>query len=219
MIRIDLHTHSSASKDGGIRLKQYEKLISNRILDVIAITDHDRIDFAQEAQELLGSKHIIVGQEITTINGDILGLYLKSPIPAGLSAEEAVHEVHSQEGIVCIPHPFETVRKGVTAEVLDQIKKHVDLIEAHNGRAVVQNFSTKAISWGEDNKKLLVASSDAHGYKGIGYTYTLIRDFPKNSKDLLKLLNTTELVAQKPPLVTLTYPARNMIINKIKVKK
>jgi predicted metal-dependent phosphoesterase TrpH len=219
MIKIDLHTHSTASKDGGITLAQYKKILNAGILNVIAITDHDRIDFALKAREILGEKHIIVGQEVTTTDGDIIGLYLKNPISVGLTAKEAADVIHNQGGIVCIPHPFETVRKGINLQVLDNIVNYVDLIEVHNGRAVFQNFSSSAIAWAEKNNKLSVANSDAHGFRGVGKTYTSIKKLPSESEELVKLLNGARLDAKNPPLVTLLYPAKNKILKKFGVKK
>ena len=61
MIKIDLHTHSTASKDGGITKEQYHEALKHKLLDVVAITDHGRIDFALELQQDLGNK-IIVGK-------------------------------------------------------------------------------------------------------------------------------------------------------------
>ena len=63
--RIDLHTHSIASPDGSITLVDYSEILKTKVLDFIAITDHDRVDFALYAQKQLGDQ-IIVGEEITT---------------------------------------------------------------------------------------------------------------------------------------------------------
>ena len=211
MIKVDLHTHSEASKDGGIRPGQYAKLLKNETLDVIAITDHDRIDFAVGMQKALGADKIIVGQEVTTTDGDILGLYLTKEIPAGLSPKEAVDQIHSQKGLVCVPHPFETVRKGISRETLEIITSDVDIIEGFNGRALVQNYGSEAIRWAKTNGKHYVASSDAHGYKGAGKTYTEIQKHPKTATELLSALHEARLVNGRPPLRTLLYPSINMI--------
>jgi predicted metal-dependent phosphoesterase TrpH len=219
MIKIDLHTHSTASKDGGITLEQYKKILNTGILNAIAITDHDRIDFALKAREILGEKQIIVGQEVTTTDGDIIGLYLKNPITVGLSAKEAADEIHNQGGIVCIPHPFENLRKGINIQVLNDIVNSVDLIEVHNGRAVFQNFSSSAIAWAEENNKLSVANSDAHGFKGVGKTYTSIKKIPSGPEELVKLLSDAKFNTKYPPLITLAYPAKNKILKKFGVKK
>jgi predicted metal-dependent phosphoesterase TrpH len=74
MYKIDLHTHSSASSDGGITADQYSKIISQNILDYVAITDHNKVSFAMKLSEELGDK-IIVGEEIMTSEGEIIGLF------------------------------------------------------------------------------------------------------------------------------------------------
>src|SRR5580765_8441960 len=97
MFRVDLHTHSVASPDGGISADQYAHALSTGLLDVIAITDHNQIDFA---------------------------LNLKD-----------------QGGLVYIPHPFETVRKGLHPATLEELIDYVDVVEICNGRVLLQNRS------------------------------------------------------------------------------
>src|SRR4051812_4619386 len=116
MFKIDLHTHSVESKDGGISFEQYAHALSTNRLDVIAITDHDTIDFATHAQTELGDR-IIVGEEIMSTGGEIVGLYLKEAVKAGLSPLETVKQIREQGGLVYVPHPFETVRKGLHPSV------------------------------------------------------------------------------------------------------
>lgn len=215
-MKIDLHSHSEASKDGGITPEQYADLLQNEVVDCIAITDHDRIDFALGMQKALGSERIIVGQEITTSGGDIIGLFLTEKIDANLSPQETVDAIKTQGGLVCVPHPFETVRKGISLEVLDAIAVDVDIIEGYNGRAVFQDLGAQARDWGAKNGKSIVASSDAHGRKGVGYTYTVIDKSPKSGQELLAGLNNAELIFKKPPLITLLYPMRNSFLNKLK---
>src|SRR5882757_5862760 len=99
MIKIDLHTHSVASPDGSLTAVHYQRALGR--LDVIAVTDHNRIDFAQKLQTELGER-IIVGEEITTLEGEIVGLYLQTLIPAGLSVVETVRQIHAQGALVYI---------------------------------------------------------------------------------------------------------------------
>jgi predicted metal-dependent phosphoesterase TrpH len=120
MPRVDLHTHSLASPDGALRAADYTVMLASGRLNYIAVTDHNRIDFALQLQAQLGPQ-IIVGEEITTTDGEIIGLYLHEVVPAGLSTLEAVQRIRQQGGLVYVPHPFETVRKGITAATLDTI--------------------------------------------------------------------------------------------------
>ena len=208
-MKVDLHTHSIASKDGGIRAEQYEEIITSGRLNSIAITDHNRIDFALS----LSAKYpanIIVGEEIMTSDGEIIGLFLKENIEPGLTPLQTSIKIKEQGGLVYVPHPFETVRSGITFEGLNSIKELVDIIEAFNGRALFQNFGDKAADWAKENDIVTAASSDAHGYKGLSYGYSLLKDAP-NSENLLKLLSTAKLVKGRAPLKTLLYPKINRI--------
>jgi predicted metal-dependent phosphoesterase TrpH len=208
MIRIDLHTHSEASIDGGLSPEDYADLLQNEILDVIAITDHDRIDFALGMQKALGADYIIVGEEITTLEGEIVGLYLKKPIKKGLSAQETVDAIHAQGGLVYIPHPFEKTRKGIQLETLNRIAKFVDIIETNNGRALTKKHSINAQTWSIKNKIPAAASSDAHVKLGIGHSYTIIASRPAKT-NLKNLLKDATFVHEFPPLRSLLYPKYN----------
>lgn len=219
MYKIDLHTHSVASKDGGISSAEYRKILNKRIVDMVAVTDHDRIDFAQALQESLGADKVIIGQEVTTTDGDIVGLYLKEAVPAGLSAAKAVRAIKAQDGLVLIPHPFETVRQGIQLPTLESIAESVHMIEGQNGRAVVQNFSAQAIAWGTKHGKQIVANSDAHGYKGVGHTYTTVASLPTDKDALIECLSQSTITFARPPLFTLLYPAINMLKKRIRGSK
>lgn len=210
MVKIDLHTHSEASPDGGITANQYAAILRNEIVDVIAITDHDRIDFALGMQKALGAKRIIVGEEITTTQGEIIGLYLTKKIEPGMSAQDTIDAIKLQNGVVYIPHPFEKVRKGMQEEVVMALIEDIDIIEGYNGRAFVQNFSAKALAVAKQHKISAAASSDAHGAAGVGSAYTTLKQQP-NRNNLNALVARGHLVTGKPPYYTLLLPKINRI--------
>jgi predicted metal-dependent phosphoesterase TrpH len=209
MLKIDLHTHSVASPDGGISAEQYAKSLESGLLDYIAITDHDRIDFALGLNKALGER-IIVGEEISTIQGELVGLYLNTLVKPGQTAIATARAIKDQGGIVYVPHPFETVRIGIGREVLDSIAELVDIVEVHNGRAFAQNFSSKAAAWAKSNGKSGASSSDAHGFKGLGYSYSNVEEAPARDT-LVKMLRMTHLAHRRAPLFTLLYPKLNRL--------
>lgn len=204
MYKIDLHTHSSASPDGGITAAQYQHALERGMVDVVAITDHNTIELAQALHSQLGDK-IIVGEEIMTTHGEIVGLYLEEVVPAGLSPEETIRRIKDQHGLVYIPHPFETVRKGVSPETLESIADYVDIIEVCNGRAFLQNRSAQTVVWARLNHIPAAASSDAHGIKGLGRTFTDIEELPTRDT-LAGLLDKGVLRTSQPTIQALLYP-------------
>lgn len=211
--KVDLHTHSSVSPDGGISLSQYRKTLETGLLDYIAITDHNRIDFATHAKEQLGDR-IIVGEEIMTDSGEIVGLFLNKPIRPGLSPEATIAAINAQNGLVYIPHPFETLRKGLHPATLESIQNEVDIIEVCNGRAFLQNSYQQALIWAKINKVAIAASSDAHGPKGLGRTHTILSETP-NRDNLVALLAKGSLRTRWPTVRGLLYPKYHKIRKKL----
>ncbi len=211
-----MHSHSDKSPDGGIDLDEYLLLFTKDKLDYIAITDHDSISGAVKAQKRIGER-IIIGQEITTKQGEIIGLFINTKIKPGQDAFAAAKEVKEQGGLVYIPHPFETVRQGISKETLNGISDLVDIVEVFNGRAVFQNKGPEAATWAKLNNKVTCASSDAHGILGIGTCYTTISE-PPTAANLVKQLRTAKLTTMHPPLYTLLYPKLNRLRGKLKLK-
>lgn len=208
-MKVDLHTHSHASPDGSLTEVDYRKVLESRKLDCIAVTDHNTVSFALELHQKLGNK-IIVGEEITTLDGEIIGLYLKNAVKPAMSAADTVAAIKKQGGLVYIPHPFETVRKGITAEKLDSIARDVDIIETGNGRAVFQNKSKQAKAWAAKHQTPRAASSDSHGRHGWTRTYSVIPAMPTR-ETLPKLLAKATRTVGLPGLRGVLYPKFNRI--------
>src|SRR5438445_10473486 len=111
--RGDLHVHTILS-DGAQRPEAILEAASGRV-DVVAITDHDEIrgalrarEWAREHPEL--GVDVVVGEEISTLNGHLLGLFLEECVPPGLSALETIGEIHAQGGLAVAAHPFHHLR-------------------------------------------------------------------------------------------------------------
>ena len=211
--KVDLHTHSIASPDGGLSMRQYKNAIEAGILDCIAITDHNSIDFATQAYAELGER-IIVGEEIMTTKGEIIGLFLKTTVQACQTPEATIAAIKAQEGLVYIPHPFETIRKGLHPEVLEKIADDVDILEACNGRAFAQNKGQQALVWAKIHGVPAAASSDAHGRQGLGRTYTSMPEIP-NRTNLLSLLPISTMYTKRARIRSLLYPKYHTVKKKI----
>lgn len=213
MYKLDLHTHSSLSYDGGISRKQYKRLLENGVLDAVAITDHNETRLARELNSELGDK-IIVGEEIKTLDGEIIGLFLKKTIKPGLTAIDTIAQIREQEGLVYIPHPFEKGRDSLQEDVLDTIIKDVDIIETFNARAVLRGRQAMAEKFVVENNLAVASSSDAHCIWGLGTALNLIQALPEN-KSLVKNLKSSTMQRGFAPFYSLLCPGINKIKNKI----
>ena len=133
--RLDLHNHSHRSHDAVNRLGDYERAHREGKFDVIAITDHDRIDGAQEIAQRAAFP-VIVGEEITSAGGELIGLFLSEHVPRDLPIVETARRIREQGGLVYLQHPFyHLIRRRITrrgrAQLLDE--GLVDVVEAVNG--------------------------------------------------------------------------------------
>jgi predicted metal-dependent phosphoesterase TrpH len=215
MVKVDLHTHSQASPDGSLTAADYRRMLETGRLDYIAVTDHNTAEFAIRLKAELGNmgERIIVGEEIRTVDGEIIGLYLTETVPKMLTPQETIAAIRKQGGLVCIPHPFENVRRGMQRPALDTIAADVDIIEVHNGRAVFQNKSKAAYAWAALHGVAGAASSDSHAASGWGRTYTKIAE-PPTRDNLLRQLAEAEYATGFPGLKAVLYPKFNRLRGK-----
>ncbi len=211
--KIDLHSHSIISQDGGITEEQYIRLLDNATINFIAITDHNETKFAKELAKKLGDK-IIIGEEIASKDGEIIGLYLHKTISKGLTAKQTLQQIHEQGGLVYIPHPFEILRRGLKINTLEQIQNEIDIIEVFNARSKWRGKSTLALDFAQKYKIATAAASDAHGQKGLGTSFSIISEVP-SSKTLPSLLKKGNLHKQFAPAITYLYPSINKIKHKL----
>ena len=213
MFKLDFHTHSMLSPDGGLRPEHYSQLLERGVVDVIAVTDHNQTKMARELHASLGER-IIIGEEILSSQGELIGLYLTATIKPSMSARKTAEAIRDQGGIVYVPHPFETVRHAIQEDILDSIEELIDIVEVVNGRALLQNRGPKALTWATLHHKRTAASSDAHTVRGVGASYTAVQNLPVK-ESLLTELATAELAAQMPPLWTLLAPKYYRFRNKL----
>jgi predicted metal-dependent phosphoesterase TrpH len=215
MVKIDLHTHSIISPDGAGSITEvdFQRFLEKGVLNCIAITDHNETYFAEKMHKKYGEK-IIIGEEITTSEGEMIGLFLNHKISSGMSARVTAKAIHDQGGLVYIPHPFETFRKGIQLPVLEEIVKEIDIFEVFNGRGRWRGKAKEADLFAKKHNLIGAASSDAHGARGVGRTFSIIEEMPTRTT-LKKLLAEGTLQKTYASLWTYLYPTMNIIKKKI----
>jgi predicted metal-dependent phosphoesterase TrpH len=166
----------------------------------LAITDHERIDGAQRAAELAPDDlQVIVGEEIRTREGDLLGLFLDEPVAPGLSAADTAAAIRAQGGLVGLPHPFDGLRAsggsraGARDDALAELAATVDFVEAHNARAY-RGANPSAAAFAARHGLPGVASSDAHSVMEVGIASTVLPGPFSTADDLRALLPEARLL-------------------------
>ena len=216
MFKADLHVHTCYSKDS---ISSPEKVVQ-RCLDIgincLAVTDHDTISGALEVKRIAPFT-IIIGEEILTSCGEIIGLFLTEEIPRHLSPEETVARIKAQGGLVCIPHPFDRFRphSRLRRNALEKIIPDVDLIEVFNSRTFLRQDSARAMQLAQSRGLPGTVGSDAHVVREIGRSFMELPEFNDAEQFRLALGQGKIFTQRASPLVHF-YNIRNRLIKLLK---
>ncbi len=199
---IDLHCHTAASFDSRSRPRDVVRRAFERGLTHLAITDHERLEGALEARSLAPPGLVVlVGEEIRTADGDLIGLFLEAPIPSGRSAQATIAAIREQGGLVGIPHPFDRWRGSLGRRTwLREIVGLVDWVEVHNARALFR-ANARAAAFAAEHGLPGVAVSDAHTLLEVGVASTIVEGDPSTPEGLLAALRTASLVTGRGAFV------------------
>jgi predicted metal-dependent phosphoesterase TrpH len=199
--RVDLHNHTHHSYDARLTPSDYRRAHEAGLIDVVAITDHNTITGALELREQ-ASFRVIVGQEIDTADGELIGLFLTEPVPAGLPALETAERIRAQGGLVYLQHPFYRLvhgRLGAAAREELRGRGLIDIVEAVNGGPLTAAANARALAWARACGLPHTASSDAHEPLGVGTCVQLVPPGPVDAATLPGLLRAGRMIDARPP--------------------
>lgn len=177
-VKVDMHTHSEYSPDSRTLLKSQAAAVKAAGLNVVCATDHNTIEGALRLRELADGFRVIVGEEVSTRDGEIIGLFLEREIPRGLTAEETIARVHDQGGLVSVPHPFSRNRAfHIRRSVLERVWQDIDCIEVFNAREAFTGDNLRAAAFAKEKELPGAVGSDAHRASEIGRAWVEVEDF------------------------------------------
>lgn len=200
----DLHLHTTYSDGRATPAEVLRHVAAHRHLRVIAITDHNTLEGAREAATIAPEFGItcIVGEEVSSSGGHIVGLFLTEPIPSGLTPQATIAAIHAQSGVAFAPHPFYRPRNPHRVPDLPTMESvgalvaalPLDAIEVINGTPLLGGANREAESFNRTTTHLpVLGCSDAHILDAIGKGYTV---FPgETADDLRSALQNGETVA------------------------
>jgi predicted metal-dependent phosphoesterase TrpH len=173
-----MHTHSGYSPDSRTSLPAQARRAREAGLDVLCATDHDTVDGALRLRELADGFRVIVGEEVSSADGEIIGLFLERTVPRGLSGEETIARIREQGGIVSIPHPFSRNRRHrIRRAALERLWPLVDCIEVFNAREAFTGDNQRAAAFALEHGLPGAAGSDAHRPGELGRAFVEVDDF------------------------------------------
>ena len=190
--RADLHLHTLAS-DGTAGVADMLRAAQAAGLDVVAITDHERIDAAVAgramAEDLGLALEVIVGEEVTTRAGHVLGLFLERRVRPLRSLRDTIAEIHDQGGLAIPAHPLVPYPLCAQAWVLRPLlddpdpRYRPDTIETFNPTAFGRFFHGRVVRFADRHGLARLGNSDAHAPEQVG---TATTSFPGRSADDLR---------------------------------
>jgi predicted metal-dependent phosphoesterase TrpH len=177
-VRVDMHTHCEASPDSRTPIAEQARAVRAARIDVICATDHNTIEGALRLRELADGFRVVIGEEISSRDGEIIGLFLERAVPRDLSGEETIARIHDQGGLVVVPHPFSMNRRyHMKRASLDRLRTHIDALEIFNAREAIFLNNRSAAAYAKQHDIVGTAGSDAHRAAEIGRAFVEMPDF------------------------------------------
>jgi predicted metal-dependent phosphoesterase TrpH len=193
---VDLHNHSERSYDGSNTLADFERAYAAGRFDVLGITDHNRIDGALELRER-ASFPVVVGMEVDTAEGELIGLFLSEPLPVLESARRTAEHIRGQGGLVYLQHPFyRIVRTPLRTETRSELVAAglIDVVEVRNGGLFTGSTDRHAAAWAAEVGLPIAGASDAHEPPDIGRVATAVPPGPLEPASLRERLESAIVV-------------------------
>ena len=185
MLRVDLHLHSQYSHDGRSTLDELVERARDCHLDRIALTDHNTIEGALRLVRM-EPQLAIAGEEIKTLEGEVIGLFMTNRVPPFLRPEEAMDLIRGMGGLTYIPHPLDRHRANFRPERLVELANRIDIIESYNPWCDAA-ANRAAARLAEDLGKAQSTGSDSHSADELGRSWMEMEDYSSPADFLEKL--------------------------------
>lgn len=197
-IRVDCHLHTMYSGDAVTTLDELGAQIEETGLDVVCVTDHHAVRGAREAIERDVGCRVVVGEEVRTAAGEVIGLFLSRRVAHGLPVDEALAAIREQGGVVYVPHPFDPVRHCLAEAVLRDLCSDgsVDAVEVFNAKVGLDHLNERAAALAAELDVPGGAGSDAHDPAAIGAAYLEMPDFD-GPADFVEQLRDARVVGHR----------------------
>jgi predicted metal-dependent phosphoesterase TrpH len=182
----DFHIHTRFSRDSILTEERFIKVAIERGLTHVAITNHNNVEGAIAVRDkvaelgLTDKLTVILGEEVSTADGEVVGVFLTKTIPRGLSAKETADEIHRQGGLVSIPHPFDPfrashIKEGPLRNLADVGK--IDMLEVFNCRVTLQRHNQEAAEFAQRYGIPGIAASDSHSSFEVAMAFNAMPAF------------------------------------------
>lgn len=193
-----IHLHTDYSYDSNISVEVLAAFIERKSIGCIAVTDHDTI-LGAERLSAITSARVIVGEEVSTSDGHLIGLFLHEHVRPGMSALDTAAAIHDQGGVVLVPHPFIRALSCGLGDTAWRIAPNIDAVEVCNAQNLFRRADRLAHVFAKQTGLPMYVGADSHDRTSIAPCYQLMRGFG-DPMDFLAAMREAKLIPGRHPL-------------------
>jgi len=186
-MKVLFHCHTDSSNCSDIRPQQLVEFLNVNNFDAIFVTDHNSIS------DLVWPEGVVIpSSEISTAQGDVIGIFIQNDVPKGLTIKETSEIIHRQGGLVVAAHPCDKLRKEAmgTANFIANLQSF-DIVETHNSRNLLARANREALELAKTNGLPAIAGADAHVLGELRNAYMNMPQFSDPTTFLQSLKSAT----------------------------
>ena len=182
--KVDTHVHTYFSGVSNYKVLRFPESVTKpetqvdcarkNGMNVLCITDHDAVKGAFEAKEYakqFDDIDVVIGEEVTTADGEVLAYWLNELVPPGLSIEETLDMIHDQGGVAVAPHPYSFYIACLQDRILDLDLEGIEVINGGHPDAFT-NVKAQTMFKEHPGRWAPFSGSDAHSIYTTGYNWT-----------------------------------------------
>lgn len=156
-----IHIHTDYSYDANISVEQLARGCRDNGIDCVTVTDHDSIEGARRLAAIT-DLNVIIGEEVSTRDGHLIGLFLHEWIRPGMSAIDTARAIREQGGLVLLPHPFVRAFSCGLGDVAWKMPEWIDAVEVFNGQNLSRRADRLATAFAEAHDLPQYVGADSH---------------------------------------------------------
>ena len=173
-----IHIHTNYSADSNVAPGDVVAAARRENVDCVAITDHDEIDGALAVRAAAGDDlRVIVGEEVSSADGHLVGLFLRERIPPGLSGAETIKRIREQGGVALAPHPFSRLCDNSLMSAVFDLAELLDGIEIHNAQNPLPWEDWRAARFAQRRGLTAYVGADTHIRGRLAPCFQIMPDF------------------------------------------
>ncbi|MDM8005524.1 MAG: PHP domain-containing protein [Phycisphaerae bacterium] len=200
LVKTVFHIHTDYSDDSNLSVDCLADEAVERGVGCVAVTDHDSIEGAIGLAETAGDDlRVIVGEEVSTRDGHLIGLFLRDLVEPGMSVRQTAEAIRQQGGLVVVPHPYNRLFDCSLGDRVYDILDLIDAVEVANAQNLSPLPNRRSARFARRHGFPAVVGTDVHHRGYLDTCYQMMPDF-EGPSEFVTSLEHARLHARAHPL-------------------